>query len=88
MFVLDLALPLKGSIHGSSDFLREIVVWIADFTLAALLSVLADSTAFAFFADVSFFAMLADAAAFAFFALVSLFAMLADAAAVAFFAVV
>ena len=77
MFVLDLALPVKGSIHGVSDFFREIAVWIADFTLAAFLSVLADATAFAFCAEVSLYAMLADAAAFAFCALVSLFAMLA-----------
>ena len=88
MFVLDLALPLKGSPHGVSDFVCEIAVWMADFTLAAYLSVLADGAAFALFAVVSEFAMLADGGAFALFAGVSAFAMLAEAGAFAFFALV
>ena len=54
--------------------------------MAALLSMLADAAAFAFFADVSLSVMLADGGAFALFAPVSVSAMLADAAAFAFFA--
>jgi hypothetical protein len=88
VFALDLALPLKGSIHGGSDFFCEIAVCIADFTLATFLFVLADATTLALFADVSSYAMLAYTGAFAFFAVESSFAMFADAGAIAFFAVV
>jgi hypothetical protein len=81
-------LPPKGGIQGDSDFVREIAFWIADFTLAALLSVLADACAFAFCALVSSSAMFADAGAFAFCTGVSISAMLADAGAFAFCAAV